>query len=549
MTEVGWPKPPREPGPWAGGAPVSPPGQRPLAATAPPPPLAAPTPPAAGPTAYPSVTAGHVGLPPAPGPRTPFPGLHGMSVPPVDRAPRWVIGVATVVVFAVVVAAGALVLGGGGPSYPSEWDPRVAPIADWVAQERQLEFEHPVDVNFLSEEEYRDVITGGSSVEAEDGEDADQEAQDLLAQFRALGFVSGEVDLEAADDTLSDSGTLAFYSPEAEQVFVRGTELTPGLRVTLAHELVHVLQDQHFDLERLGELSESKAPVLRALGEGDAERIEQAYVADILTDDERATYVEESTAEGEAAAEAIDDGVPPILTAFFASPYYFGPELIAHLERTGGVEAINQALQDPPTEEVLFNPTINGTLAAEPVTVTVAAPEGTEELDEGTFGPTAWYLLLAARTPASVAIRAADGLGGDAYVVYREDDRVCVRVEATGDQTADVVELGAALATWVEASPDSASVDVTETTVTFRSCDPGADAPDAGELSVDLLALPVLRGQTYRQAMEGGGDDAQARCLADGLIDRFTLEQLTDTAYSASGPGAAAIATLQRDCA
>lgn len=39
--------------------------------------------------------------------------------------------------------------------------------------------------------------------------------------------MSGDVDLDQATSTLSDSGTLAYYDPSVEQVFVRGTELTP----------------------------------------------------------------------------------------------------------------------------------------------------------------------------------------------------------------------------------------------------------------------------------------------------------------------------------
>ena len=63
----------------------------------------------------------------------------------------------------------------------------------------------------------------------------------------------------------------------------------------------------------------------------------------ILTDDERTTYEEASTAEGDAAQAELDEGVPPILTAFFASPYYFGPELIAHLDE---IEACHSTAGD-----------------------------------------------------------------------------------------------------------------------------------------------------------------------------------------------------------
>ncbi|HEX2578478.1 MAG TPA: hypothetical protein VHK88_19185, partial [Aquihabitans sp.] len=246
--EAAWPKPPREPGPWAGGPPVAPPGNTPL------PPLPGPggvsRPAAVGSNPFAGAPAVGSGPPPPPPvPRPPFPGLYADAKPPVDRAPRWLLALSSLVVLA-LVAGGAYVVLRGGKQYPSAWDPRVAPIARWVADERDLEFDHPVEVQFLSEEEYSKAATGGEAVE-----DPDQDAalDDALAQLRALGLVSGEVDLGEASDTLSDSGTLAYYDPSAEKVFVRGTKLTPSLRVTLAHELVHVLQDQAFDLERIQE--------------------------------------------------------------------------------------------------------------------------------------------------------------------------------------------------------------------------------------------------------------------------------------------------------
>src|SRR2546421_342462 len=64
----------------------------------------------------------------------------------------------------------------------------------------------------------------------------------------ALAVVDGDPDLLADDDTLADAGTLAFYDFRTKVVNVRGHTMTPGLRVTLAHELTHVLQDQHFDV-------------------------------------------------------------------------------------------------------------------------------------------------------------------------------------------------------------------------------------------------------------------------------------------------------------
>lgn len=552
MTEVsGWPLPPREPGPWGGGPPVAPAGNTPL------PPLPGPggvsRPAASNPAGTPfagTPFAGPPGAPPLPPPGPPgpfFPGLQGQTIAPVDRAPRWLVALAGLVVVALVAGGAALVLK-GGRSFPSSWDARVEPIARWVAEERGLSFDHPVEVEFLSEAAYSEASTGGEDVESSPEDDA--ALDDLLAQFRALGLIEGDVDLGAATDTLADSGTLAYYDPAAEMVFVRGTELTPALRVTLAHELTHVLQDQRFDLERIQELPDGQATTLRALAEGDATRIEEIYAADVLTDDERAAYEAEARTSGEEATETLDEEVPPVLTALFAAPYIFGPELVAFLDRDGGQEAIDGALEDPPGEEVLFNPLVSGTEAGEDPPLTLEPPADAEALDDGEFGPTAWYLLLASRMEPAVALEAADGLGSDGYVVFRQDDRVCVRAHAEGDAETDVAELQAALTAWVAKSPaDTASVEEVDGEVRFESCDPGADAEGAGTVAVDLLQLPVLRTQLYGQVIDGGGTDEQARCFAHGIIERFTFAQISDDAYLGSPEGQQALAEVQGGCA
>ncbi len=473
--------------------------------------------------------AGAPGSPSSPRPpggrRAQFPGIFAPTRAPVDRAPRVLVGLSILVVLA-MIAGGAYVVLRGGRQYPSAWDPKVAGIAEWVADERDLAFDHPVEVKFLSEAEYRKASTDGEDV-ADPAEDA--ALDDALAQLRALGLIAGEVDLGKATDTLSDSGTLAHYSPGTGKVYVRGTKLTPALRVTLAHELTHVLQDQRFDLERLEGLGEGESSTLRALAEGDAGRIEDIYAAEVLTAEERMAYEAEASSSGTEATEKLEKEVPPVLTALFSAPYVFGPELVAYLDRSGGSEAIDEALADPPGEDVLFNPLLAGTDAAGRETLTVDPPKGSEVIDDGEFGPTAWYVLLASRMEPSTALRAADGLAGDGYTVYRTDEgkRVCVRGRAVGDAESDVTELRDALAAWVAQSPpDTASVEVVDGSVRFESCDPGAEAAAVGAVSVELLQLPVLRTALYNQATEAEATDPQARCLAQGVIDRFPFGQI-----------------------
>jgi Zn-dependent peptidase ImmA (M78 family) len=77
------------------------------------------------------------------------------------------------------------------------------------------------------------------------------EAQREESVFRALGFIGGNVDLLRGIDTAQSSETLAFYDPDRKEVIVRGTTLDVAHQVTVAHELTHVLQDQHFNLPKL----------------------------------------------------------------------------------------------------------------------------------------------------------------------------------------------------------------------------------------------------------------------------------------------------------
>ena len=71
------------------------------------------------------------------------------------------------------------------------------------------------------------------------------------ATFRALGFIGGNVDLFEVTQQTGEAGVLAFYDFNKKEIVVRGTTLDVSHRATLAHELTHVLQDQHFDIRKI----------------------------------------------------------------------------------------------------------------------------------------------------------------------------------------------------------------------------------------------------------------------------------------------------------
>jgi hypothetical protein len=151
-----------------------------------------------------------------------------------------------------------------------------------------------------------------------------------------------------------------------------------------------------------------------------------------------------------------------------------------------------------------------------------------------------------------VALTAADGWAGDQYVVYRNDDKVCMDATIEGDTEGDVAELTMALSSWASQSPKgTAEASTKDGKVSFHSCDPGKDAKAVGnDVTPDTLALPVIRTDTYTQAISDDATPKQAACFADGVIAKFTLDQLNDPkgTFVNSAAGQQVIAGLTEEC-
>jgi hypothetical protein len=425
-----------------------------------------------------------------------------------------------------------------GPGHPDEWDPRVADLAAFVEDERGLEFDHPVYVDFLTPAEYTEQTTGEDAGLSEEARRADYD--DYAGQLRALGVASGELDLFEAFNSIADSGTLAFYDPSDERIRVRGTEMSVGLEVTLVHELTHALQDQHFDLDRLNDplLDAGESEAFRGLGEGDALRVENAYIDDELTDDEQDEYDDEF-AEDLADSEAATSDVPPFIQAVFGAPYALGQPFVTMLFNRDGNDGVDEAFDHPPaTEENLFDP------------VSYLTEEGADEveldldedvtvLEEGPFGATSWYLVLAERIDPKVAFEAALGWNGDAFAAYEDDDEVCVQAAFLGDTAEDEDEMAAALDAWEEAMVGG-KAEATEVDghPGIKACDPGAEVDlELTGRSESSLYLPNLWGYLVADAATVL-DPEESRCYARTVVGDLSYDEITDpdgAAFSGDG--------------
>ena len=330
----------------------------------------------------------------------------------------------------------------------------VAEISAWVEEERGLEFEEDPVVELADEGEFQDRLL------ADFDEDAEEQAE-FQAELEALGLIDEGVDVQEELRELLGVGVLGFYDPETKELVVRAGDITPLARITIAHELVHALDDQHFDLDRpeYDDATDEVGTGFSSITEGNATVIDAAY-RDTLSDDEE----QAATDEERELASGIDPSIPLVLLQLLSYPYELGPPLVEAILEDGGQEGLDAAFVDPPTtSEQILDPQrfLDG---EEGIDVPAPTADG-EVIYAGAFGALSLAFVLGV-DPYDEAV---EGWGGDAYVVWTEGEQTCARANIVGDTDADTTEIADALNDWAETQPD-AEVAASADFVTFTAC-------------------------------------------------------------------------------
>jgi hypothetical protein len=191
----------------------------------------------------------------------------------------------------------------------------------------------------------------------------------------------------------------------------------------VAHEYVHALQDQNFDLDVLEErtANSDQYAALEALVEGDA------TLAMLLYGDEHMLLYDifEMISEAGGMESDVLDASPDYIREGEMFPYDEGVQFVAALHDRGAWEGVNEAYQEPPlsTEQVLHPERYRrGDQPQE-----VALPEiadalggGWQEVDRDVMGELGLRLFLQEHAGPAMAARPAEGWGGDSYALLRQ---------------------------------------------------------------------------------------------------------------------------------
>ena len=422
-----------------------------------------------------------------------------------------------VVVLIVVIGGLLATVGSHGPSYPAKWNPRVLSIVHFVEHERGLSFMHPVNVEFLSSARFnKEVAVPQPNSKA----DRTAEAQDI-DELRALGLVHGNVNLAQSENTLQQSDVVGLYVPEKKTVFVRGSSLTPFVRVTLAHELTHALQDQYFDLTTLRDNAAGDGSAVTALIEGDAVRVQDAYEQTMSVADQHAYAKASDQYDGSSGPAS---NVPAILSDIAEYPYAFGPTFIDDLVASGGTKAINNAFRHPPVAEAqIINP---GTypIGWRPAHVAApSVPRGDRVTDPASpLGQLSLFEVLGSRLGYAPAWTAVQGWQGDSSLAYSDHGKTCDAIAVRMRTTARASSLASATRQWAADGVKQAVVRLTGDEVTIRSCDPGPDGPRLPDITPSAFDVLAARAQLIDGLMtQGHVDFALGACVSDNVISEL----------------------------
>lgn len=204
---------------------------------------------------------------------------------------------------------------------------------------RGLRFEHDVEVEVITREMFREEFSDVWSEPSEGRRSLDN------AQHEALFLVGSDEDVVDVRRANRGGTVLGFYqSSEERLVVVSGTEpATLEDEITLAHELVHALQDQRFGLEHPEEATLDASNARLGLIEGEATVVERAYERNCETGEWQC--VDLGTDSSSAISPEFHWGV------YFIDfvPYAEGPTFVEYHRDRGGWEAVNRMHDAPPT--------------------------------------------------------------------------------------------------------------------------------------------------------------------------------------------------------
>lgn len=295
-------------------------------------------------------------------------------------------------------------------------------IQDRVTVVRELKPLSPIERSLMSRQGLRAYL-----VDAFLEEVTPEEIEANTLRWEVLGYIPPGTDLVQIYIEVLTEQVLGFYALDRKVLFLISEQesLTASDELTLAHEVTHALQDQHYDLKGMFDRAGNENDLvmaIQALAEGDAVLTSLLYGREFMT----TAQLLEAFQSDMAVGSSVLDSAPLVVRRELLFPYTSGIDFLAEWYTQGRWEAVDRVWRNPPqsTEQILHPEKYQAGDAPIPVTAPDLAPVlGPEwrQLEENTNGELDWNILIEQYVDAATANEAAAGWGGDRFRLLRRD--------------------------------------------------------------------------------------------------------------------------------
>jgi hypothetical protein len=311
----------------------------------------------------------------------------------------------------------------------------VADALAMVVEKRQLEALHPVKNRVIGREALLEQMKHEVLTDLEP-----ELVRGITENLYALGAVPADLDYEQTILLILGTQLAGYYDPRNKTMFLLDDLGSDGSAATLWHELVHALQDQHYDLRPKLKWSAGRGDTtsaIQSLAEGDA----MHGMLDVMVAPQGQTALDLPAGlmgKSMGMIEALPEiaSVPGILKRALVAPYADGMTFVHALREKGGFAAVDAAWRDPPTTtEQILHPEKYAKRELGLAVVPPPAPDAgpTNAVFRDVLGEQGLRFVFEEWMPLVSAAGAASGWGGDQLAVFADGERRAVALHLVLD--------------------------------------------------------------------------------------------------------------------
>jgi len=266
--------------------------------------------------------------------------------------------------------------------------------------------------------------------------------------YKGIGLIPSSFKYAECVSFGGGEGSWAMYDKKAGVVIIRRDIVTPDK--ILIHEIVHALQDQHFNLSKIRSnvLTTDQELAITALSEGEAVFIEQVIEA---SDSQNINISTEQESTSTNLDSNLDCELPEALLNIFMFVYEWGARFASNLSDVNSLDKAYTNL--PQSTRDILHPREYLKARHQPTStkeLPLKAPPGYKLLYSDVLGQYVIHALLKSYIPMPTAILAAKGWSGDHIALYenkadKKEQKFHVIWKIRYEDTTDIIQMLTAL--------------------------------------------------------------------------------------------------------